>query len=119
MVVALGVLLICDNACDNTGWQRGASGLEFIFVTVRVTGYVAVSGCLSCCLTVSVKETGSLLGVGYLPASPALEIIPSWPPGMGHLPPLSVVTAALHSSVLSMPFGVPRGQGRSNSSFSC
>lgn len=98
------------------GWQRGASGLVFIFVTVRVTGYVA-SEWMSFML--SVKETGSLLGVGYLPASPALEIIPSWPPGMGHLPPPPVVTAVLHSSVLSMPFGVPWGQGRSNSSFSC
>lgn len=119
MVVALGVLLICDNACDTTGWQWGASGLVFIFVTVRVTGYVAVSGCLSCCLTMSVKETGSFLGAGYLPATPALKIIPSWPPGMGHLPPPPVAPAALHSSVLSMPFRVPWGQGRSNSSLSC
>lgn len=37
MVVTLGVLLICDNACDTTGWQWGASWLVFIFVTVRVT----------------------------------------------------------------------------------
>lgn len=74
MVVTLGVLLICDDACDTTGWQWGASGLVFIFVTVRVTDYMTVSECLSRCLTVSVKETGSLLGVGSLPASPALEL---------------------------------------------
>lgn len=56
MVVALGVLLVCGNICDTTGWQWGAStvgsGLVFVFVTVRVTGYVAVSGCLSCSLWV-------------------------------------------------------------------
>lgn len=83
MVVTLGVLLICDNACDTTGWQWGASGLVFIFVTVRVTDYVTVSECLSRCLTVSVKETGSP-GCGVPSCQACLGVIPSWPPGVGH-----------------------------------
>lgn len=52
MVLALLVLLMCDNACDTSGWQRGASGLVFVFFSVRMTGYVVVNVYFSCCLWV-------------------------------------------------------------------
>lgn len=82
-------------------------------LTERMTGCVTVSGCLSCCLwgaclTMSVKETASLLDVGSLPASPVLEIVPFWPPGMGHLPLpqwFQLLCTAVSSHVLLGPVG--------------
>lgn len=66
---------------EHLGWCLSFS--QFVLMDI----FPAVSGWRGACLTMSVKKNGSLLGVGFgVLAIPLLEIAPSCPPGMGHLP---------------------------------
>lgn len=127
MVLALLVLLMCDNACDTSGWQRGASGLVFVFFSVRMTGYVVVNVYFSCCLWVEGSMSHHVSEGEWFSSGCGVRgschstlgdcpLLVSW---NGASPPPSVLPAALHSGVLPMPFSVPWGQGHSNSSLSC